>query len=60
MEFYAARRKKALLPLATAWMELESIKLSEIIQAIQKENYTGEKKLRSLRRNKTANVDMYK
>ena len=27
MEFYAAERKKELIPFATAWMELESIKL---------------------------------
>lgn len=33
--------------------------LSEIIQAIQKENYTGEKKVRSLRRNETANMWAY-
>ena len=25
MEFYAAERKKELIPFATAWMELESI-----------------------------------
>ena len=30
MEFYAAERKKKLLPFATAWMELESIMLSEV------------------------------
>ena len=30
MEYYAAARKKELLPFVTAWMELESIKLSEI------------------------------
>ena len=30
MEYYAAERKKELLPFATAWMELESIMLSEI------------------------------
>ena len=35
MEFYAAERKKELLPLGTAWMELESIMLSEIIQAMK-------------------------
>ena len=29
MEYYAAKRKKELLPFATAWMELESIMLSE-------------------------------
>ena len=33
MEFYAAEGKKELLPFATAWMELESIMLSEISQA---------------------------
>ena len=33
MEFYAAERKKELIPFATAWMELESIMLSEISQA---------------------------
>ena len=30
MELYAAVRNKELLPFATAWMELESIMLSEI------------------------------
>ena len=30
MEFYAAERKKELIPFAIAWMELESIMLSEI------------------------------
>ena len=38
MEFYTAERKKELLPFATAWMELESIMLSEISQAV-KEKY---------------------
>ena len=33
MEFYAAERKKELLPFATAWMELENIMLSEISHA---------------------------
>ena len=33
MEFYAAERKKELIPFATAWMELKSIMLSEISQA---------------------------
>ena len=32
MEFYAAERKKDLLLFATAWMELESLMLSEISQ----------------------------
>ena len=35
MEFYAAERKKELLPFATAWMELQSIMLSEIIQKVK-------------------------
>ena len=34
MEYYAAERKKELLSCVTAWMELESIILSEIIQAV--------------------------
>ena len=33
-EFYAAERKE-LRPFATAWMELESIMLSEISQAVR-------------------------
>ena len=37
MEFYAAKRKKELIPIATAWMELESIMLSEISQAVRDE-----------------------
>ena len=35
MEYYAAERKKELLPFATAWMELESIMLSEISQTVK-------------------------
>ena len=34
MEFYAAERKE-LLPFTTAWMELESIMLSEISQVVK-------------------------
>ena len=34
MEYYAAERNKELLPFRTAWMELESIILSEIRQAV--------------------------
>ena len=33
MEYYPAERKKEVLPFETAWMELESIMLSEISQA---------------------------
>ena len=33
MEYYAAERKKELLPFVTAWMELKNIMLSEISQA---------------------------
>ena len=35
MEYYTAERKKELLPFATAWMELESIMLSEISQVVK-------------------------
>ena len=35
MEFYAADRKKELIPFATAWMEPESIMLNEISQAVR-------------------------
>ena len=39
MEYYTAERKKELLPFATAWMELESITLSEISQAVRDKYY---------------------
>ena len=35
MEFYAAERKKELILFATAWMELESIMISEISQVVR-------------------------
>ena len=35
MEYYAAERKKELRPFDTAWMELESILLSEISQVVK-------------------------
>ena len=35
MEFYTAERKKELIPFSTAWMELESIMLSEISQTVR-------------------------
>ena len=35
MEYYTEERKKELIPFATAWMKLESIMLSEIIQAVR-------------------------
>ena len=35
MEYYVAERKKELLPFAAAWMELESIMLSEISQVVK-------------------------
>ena len=35
MEFYAAERKKELISFVSAWMELESIMLSEISQAVR-------------------------
>ena len=38
MEFYTAERKE-LLPFLTAWMELESIMLSEISQVVRDKYY---------------------
>ena len=35
MEFYAAERKKELIPFATAWMELERLMLSDISQTVR-------------------------
>ena len=35
MEFYTAERKKELIPFAMAWVELESIMLSEISQEVR-------------------------
>ena len=35
MEYYTAERKEELLPFATTWMELESIMLNEISQAVK-------------------------
>ena len=39
MEYYAAERKKELLPFVAAWMELESIMLSEISQVVRDKYY---------------------
>ena len=35
MEYYSSEKKKELIPFATAWMELESIMLSEISQVVK-------------------------
>ena len=35
MEFYAAERKKELIPFVTTWMELASIMLIEISQVVR-------------------------
>ena len=35
MEYYIVERKKGLLPFVAAWMELESIILSEISQGLK-------------------------
>ena len=39
MEYYAAERKKELRPFVAAWMELESIMLSEISQVVRDKYY---------------------
>ena len=35
MEYYTTERKKELLPFLTAWMDLKSIMLSEMSQAVK-------------------------
>ena len=35
MEYYTVERKKELLPFVTAWMELESIMLSEVSKVVK-------------------------
>uniref|UniRef100_A0A671F8X9 Uncharacterized protein n=1 Tax=Rhinolophus ferrumequinum TaxID=59479 RepID=A0A671F8X9_RHIFE len=35
MEYYAAIKKKEILPFATTWMDLENIMLSEISQTVK-------------------------
>ena len=40
MEYYAAERKKELLPFVTVWMELESIMISEISQVVKDKYHT--------------------
>ena len=35
MKFYAAERKKELIPFETAWMDLDSVMLSEISQTVR-------------------------
>ena len=39
MEFYAAERKKELLPFPTAWKELESVMLSEVSRAVKDKHH---------------------
>ena len=39
MEFYTAERRKELLPFATGWVELKSIMLSEISQAVKDKHH---------------------
>ena len=40
IEYYAAEGNKELLPFETAWMELQSIMLSEINQAVRDKYHT--------------------
>ena len=35
MEYYIAERNKELIPFTTTWMELESIRLSEVSQVVK-------------------------
>ena len=54
MDFYAAERKKELIPFATAWMELESIILSEISQAVKDKYHMISPKVEPNQQNKQA------
>ena len=47
MEYYAAKRKKELLPFNTAWMDLEGIVLSEISQS-EKDKYLMTSSIRGI------------
>ena len=40
MEYYAAERKKEPLYFVTSWMELESVMISEISQAVKDKFHT--------------------
>ena len=40
MEYYTAERKKELLPFEIAWIDLESIMLSEISQVVKDKYHT--------------------
>ena len=40
MEFFAVDRKKELIPFAIAWMESESIMLSEVSQVVKDKYHT--------------------
>ena len=39
MEYYSAIKKNEILPFATTWLELESIRLSEISQSEKDKNH---------------------
>ena len=39
IEYYAAERKKELLPFTTTWMDLESIMLSEVSQVVKDKHH---------------------
>ena len=54
VEFYAAERKKEPLPFATAWMELESIMLSELSQVVKDKYHTISPKVEPNQQNKQA------
>ena len=39
MEYYAAERKKELVPFTTTWMELVTVMLSEISQVVKDKDH---------------------
>ena len=48
MEFYTAEKMKEIIPFATAWMELESIMLSEIKSFLKKYGTNASKMVENL------------
>ena len=59
MEFYAAERKKELIPFATAWVELESIMLSEISQVVRDYDLTFNWKIINKRKKETKYIQRH-
>ena len=58
MEYYAAERKKELLPFVIAWMELESTVLSEISQAVKDKYHVISSTKLTYEQNRTRDIEI--